>query len=264
MKMIDRYGGSGLIDLVKVSEDSYDLVRDMELYVGHIILSYYDEFLKLYSEYLNEISIPNNPISKLENVSSLLWEGLFSYEDSFEYMPIESTFASKQGVDVVLGKGVCRHVSSFTTDLLLKSGTYCEDFLCFSSYSQLCETLDGNAANHQANLLKYDGNYYVYDVLSNRLLRFISPIELTDYSGECFLYYKPKLDLQCGFISLEELEMKLIGFNSSSNSIGIERKEYDEIVKETTILFARKLKLLSELKSESDKIKVKIYKGING
>jgi hypothetical protein len=87
---------------------------------------------------------------------------------------------------------------------------------------------------------------------------------LTDYSGECFLYYKPKLDLQCGFISLEELEMKLIGFNSSSNSIGIERKEYDEIVKETTILFARKLKLLSELKSESDKIKVKIYKGING
>ena len=41
--MIDRYGGSGLIDLVKVSEDSYDLVRDMELYVGHIILSYYDE-----------------------------------------------------------------------------------------------------------------------------------------------------------------------------------------------------------------------------
>lgn len=264
MKMIDRYGGSGLIDSVKVSEESYDLVRDMELYVGYIILRYYDEFLKLYSEYLNEISISNNPISKLENISSLLWEGLFSYADSFEYMPIDSTFTSKQGIDVILGKGVCRHVASFATDLLLKSGTYCEDFLCYSSEIRVHETLDGNAANHQANLLMYDESYYVYDVLSNKLLRFISPIEVTDYDSKCFLYYKPKLDLECGFMGLEDLEKKLVEFHYSSNSKSISKKEYEEIVRETAYLYAKNLKLLPDLKSESDKIKVKIYRGING
>ena len=108
------------------------------------------------------------------------------------------------------------------------------------------------------------GNYYVYDVLSNRLLRFISPIELTDYSGECFLYYKPKLDLECGFMGLEDLEKKLVEFHYSSNSKSISKKEYEEIVRETAYLYAKNLRLLPDLKSESDKIKVKIYKGING
>lgn len=258
MYMISNYGGSSLAGSYKKKFEQWMLSIAWQQYIGSTTFEYYEEFLKLCSDYLKEISISNNPISILENISCLLWEGFFSHDDTFEYsMDTASAFSAKLGINVVLGKGVCRHVSSFATDLLLKFGIYCDNFCCYTSNIRVAENLMGES-NHMANLIKYNGNYYVYDVLINRLLSFISPIEVGDFENKNFFYYKPKIDIELGRISLIDLERRLREFKTSTDSKTISRKEYDEIVKETTFLYTEHIGLLPDFVKEIDKVKRKI------
>ena len=96
-------------------------------------------------------------------------------------------------------------------------------------------------------------------MLTNKLLRFTSPIEAEDYEGKTFFYYKPKTELEYGLMSLMDLEEKLIEFESSIGCT-ISKKEYDEIVKETAYLYAKNIGLLFDYARESDKLKHKIYR----
>lgn len=264
MYMIDKYGGCKLNAFSEENKSEYIISSLWQQYTCSSIFAYYDEFLRLCSDLLKEISIPDNPISILENMSNLLWQGLFSYGNVFEYAEdIKSTFSVKLGIDVVLGKGVCRHVSSFATDLLQKMGIYCDDFYCYSSDTKIMSDLMGEA-NHMANLIKYDGNYYVYDILINKLLSFASPIELEDFEDELFFYYKPEKDIELGCISLIDLENRLKEFESSTGSSTISRSEYYEIIRETSSLYVKNICLLPDFCKESNKLKEKIHSSVRG
>ena len=259
MSLIAKYGGDELLKNILNLKDEYTMLTLKDHFESKELLMYYRQFLKMCSSLTKEIAVSNNSISIIMFIDLMMTMGYFSYGKKLEYSnTTKEVLNSKLGLSVVTGKAVCRHRSSFTTDLFKLSNEYSDNFYCLTSNTSKKEKLSGNG-NHMANVIEYEGASYVYDVTNHLFFDFRSPLELMSKSGNTFLYYKPELELVREKFSLEDLENKLIKYKKSSEKCKISLSELNEIKKKTTSNIIAKTKVLRDFEEDSKDIKKKIY-----
>lgn len=82
----------------------------------------YQEFLTNYNK-LNKIFDLNNPIEIQTMFSYLLYKGYLSKEKTFEFSGDQArNIKLLLGTNIFTGKGVCRHISAMSVDILNDAG----------------------------------------------------------------------------------------------------------------------------------------------
>lgn len=259
MDLFRKYHGEELLKNMLELRDDYAICEAKDSIERRELISYYRKFIKMCSEITNEMAIPNNSISSILLLDVLMKIGYFSHGKKIMHVKgIEDILKSKPGISVVTGKVVCRHKANFITDVFKLLPGFCENFYCLRSDISKKETLSGHG-NHMANVLEYNGVYYVYDATYHIFYEFRNPIELISKEKKEFLYYKPEVQLAMEKVSLEDLETRLREYKKSSNSKKISLKELNEIQSETASNIVAKSKILNEFELNTYAIKKKIY-----
>ena len=231
------------------------------------LLVEYKKYIKLCADLVYEIAIPNNSISLMSFMDFSLPRGFFSYN----VIPItdedDTRFAGKaDGISIVTGNGVCRHVSRFITDVLNYTPEFCENFYCVISTIRKSEFLDGSST-HIANLIRYHGTYYVYDCFNNLFFEFTSLVEvrsvyhfrLEEDQRPVYMYYKPLNQMIKENMSLDRVKEHFEWFKGSAETKGISPVELIEIRRETLGRMLENESKLKDFESDTSKIKEKIY-----
>ena len=191
-------------------------------------------------------------------------EVIFSYNGILKYSShIDDDISGFLGINVILGKACCRHITSFQSDVLAKNFLISEPFHCYMTEDNLLDA-HGLLPNHVINLINYNGIYYGYDATNDKLFEFVSENKMQQVFTDkpSFLFYAPHSDMITNGMSREENEDKIKAlFKKSEGKKIISKDEYDEIR-----YFAKSItnneRLLNDYKESSKKYIKKITKGI--
>lgn len=262
MDLVKKYQAGEIFKEVTHLIRDYKVRELKEAVENEELLTLYRKFIRMCEELSNGIVIHNNSLSLAVFIDYMIQMGYFSYGKNIKLFKdgIDKELISKSGLSIVLGSGKCRHYASFTTDLFTKCGILCENFPTFLSNVTMRKTLSG-AENHMANLVEYNGIYYVYDTFNHTFYEFRNPIELiekTNSNDKGFLYYRPKSSLVFDKMDLEELERKLQDFKKSSEGNKISLKELYEIEKETKEGIKLNSKRIKDFANETNEVKKKM------
>ena len=110
----------------------------------------YDTFLNMYIK-LNENLELKNPLGVFSLFTMLLWDGYLSYNKS--YNPNDEDFIcilvndNLEGINILNGKGVCRHTSSLLSDIYTKLG--------INNRKLGCYVYNPNEKNHFKKIKNY-------------------------------------------------------------------------------------------------------------
>lgn len=195
------------------------------------LLDTYNKLIDIIAKLIKELSLPNNPISMAIITNRLLHLGYFSMDNMFIPCNTKKDIKTRLGINVIKGIGSCRHVGYFYKDISNKNNVFCENFFCSPT------DMDINAqATHVASLIKYNGEYYVFDVYNDGLYEFISPLTVKEMCNRfnTSLHYKPQLQLIIDGLSKDHIENNLKLFMKSSNNKHIELSEYKEILNDSS------------------------------
>ena len=259
MKLVKKYQLDGSYKEAANLISEYKVRELKESVENGEILTLYRKFIRICEELSNGIALPNNSLSLVIFTEYLIKMGYFSYSENMKVFKtgVDKELVSKSGLSIVLGSGLCRHYASFTTDLFKRSDMFCENFPVFSADSPVKNHLN-EETNHVANLIEYNGIYYVYDTFNHSFFDFKNPVELiekTKLKDKIFLYYRPRTSFIFDKMDLEELERKLQDFKRSSESEKISLKELYEIEKETKESIAMHGKTIKEFAVDTREIK---------
>ena len=259
MDIISKYGDYDvLVDGVSEERELFKrrYMSDLNRYSG--IIGDYKSFLYLTSAFLKEITIKDNFINTALTISLLL--NMFSYKNKFEISNARyiDVVTSMLGINVIYGKGCCRHCASFGADIFKEMGLSVENFYCKLDEKPIKHQIH-EPAHHMANLIEYDGNKYVFDIMNGVFFKFISATELKNFTNDLYLSYLPRILLLKEGISVEELESRLVLYDKESKKEQLSAKEYVEILKETRSKLDENSKIISDYKHDSEPIKKKIY-----
>ena len=230
----------------------------------------YNQFIKLIAQIIKELKLTNNSIALSILLRKLIFNGYFSKDTSFKADSKESFYdvESFEGMDIIDGKGCCRHLASFYHAIFTEIGNYSQIFPCYLGNID-CTLSEAfvNPANHAANLIKNDGLIYVYNSFTNGILRPIDKFtveKIVDYENyiPTKYYYKPSAGVMtCSFNFDEAMNiMKLLEEDSKRDHI--DYAKYQEIKKEANAIFMKNNSLFEDLKSESKKYTKKISDGM--
>lgn len=81
----------------------------------------YQEIIKNYNK-MNKTFDFNDPIEIYTMYNHVLYNGYLSLNKKFEYCNKDNDMNSKLGINIITGQGVCRHISSLLTDILIDYG----------------------------------------------------------------------------------------------------------------------------------------------
>ena len=265
MNIISKYGDyNALIDEMDENRVAFKkrCISDLRKYSD--IISDYKTFLILTSSFLKEITIKDNSINTALTISSLL--NNFSYGNKFKDdndKDVDIVF-SVLGMNVIYGEGCCRHCSEFTRDLLDMMGISNENFYCKLDECNINHQLHEKAL-HLTNLIEYEDIVngeivnHVFDVLNGSLFKFIGATKLENYTKDLYLSYLPRLSLTKDNMNIEDIERRLILFESQSKSEQLSANQYVEILKETRSKIEENRKIISDYNHDAQSIKEKIY-----
>ena len=114
------------------------------------IRTLYQQFIKNYNQMNTEFRL-NNPIQICTMFSYLLYEGYLSKDKEFQFSGAEARDISAiSGTNIIMGKGVCRHISSMFKDILNDYGIEAYNLGCY------CRTYNVNI-----NILEHQKYSYV-------------------------------------------------------------------------------------------------------
>lgn len=212
----------------------------------------YDEYIKLASKLINEVSLDNS-ISKCLLVSVLVYAGVFSY-DNFKFENADDILYTRLGLNVINGEGCCRNFSHFTKDIFTSNNDYCENLAVMYLNKKDKRKATRGLANHMINLIKYNGILYGFDTSSQfgELYYFINGFELLpiEESAKSYMYYKPYLDFVYSYWSFQELKEKLMLLNENVGK-RITENEYKDIVKETDLKLEKEITLVQDFMKDT-------------
>ena len=259
MNIISKYGDyNALIDGMNENRVAFrrEFASDLKKYSD--LISNYKTFLILTSSFLKEITIKDNSINTALTISLLL--NNFSYKNIFRHSneTISDIVFSVLGINVIYGEGCCRHCAGFTSDLFNEMSISNESFYCKIDKHNINHQLHEKAL-HVTNLIEYDGKMYVFDVLNGLLFKFISATKLENYSKELYLSYLPRLSLTKDNMNIEDIERRLILFESQSKTEQLSANQYVEILKETRSKIEENREIISDYNHDAQSIKEKIY-----
>lgn len=155
----------------------------------------YGEVIKNTCEFYQKLGISDSPIKIFAMYVYMYRSGYFSYNNYFEYSTNMKDFAGLQGVDVILGSGVCRSISSMLKDIFKNLGyesynltikasknsiTKLQNFsnialkknIKSKKFVKIVDILTKNIpiANHAITMVKKDDKNYIFDSTNDGFL----------------------------------------------------------------------------------------------
>ena len=160
----------------------------------------YEDYIKIASKLVNEITPNNDDLSKINTIMYLIRDGIFSYTNSFiDKSPCVDIIRSKTGINILEGSGCCRHFASFINDIMPES----THLTCVGEVTDPLES----EANHVINKINYNGKIYGFDAFNGVLFDFINKFEMLEIGEDDMrLYYKPYAEVMFYKRSFEEIK----------------------------------------------------------
>lgn len=142
----------------------------------------YDEILKHYSE-LNKVFDFNDPVEMFALYIYVLEKGYLSLHHSFKYCEVHKEIHGFLGIETILGKGVCRHMSATLVDIFKNNGVISKECgVVLGDEKELCYS-----TNHSIVEVEKDGIIYLLDP-TNALTFKPSTSRSIYVSGEDYIY----------------------------------------------------------------------------
>jgi len=202
---------SYLLESQKIWEDEMELEKQNY----RTLISDYDSYIKIISKLVNELNCCKDNLSKLNIITKLMYNGIFSYENTFfKELDASSILQCKLGLNIVDGYGCCRHTAEFIQDVIPESKT----LTCVTK----CKKPFRKEANHMVNLAEYNGLVYAYDAYNGgALLKFDEDFRMIplDETIKTYFSYKPYAEIIYYKRSLKEIRDFLELCKESRNSI---------------------------------------------
>lgn len=216
----------------------------------------YDKFISISSQFVKDLALPDNSISLAFVIGQLIKMGVFSSNNKYIEECKHDTFYTKEGFDIVLGHGVCRHFAAFLKDIFEKLEIFNQKYTCVDKDILIPQKLNGKT-RHVANVIKYNEKCYVYDSYNNKIFNFIMPNVVLDLEKHFYLVYKPELLMWDEALTKEDIIERLQMYKSSCKSY-LNYKDYYEIKMESFANLEKNIKLIDDFTGDTYDIKQKI------
>ena len=259
--LIDKYSSGSLFDDIEERQIIWHIMLDAERKKYAQLFEDYKVFLKACRELVEELSIDESSLSKIKCIDKLLSLGKFSYGSNFSYDSFPQELFGIHGVFVVLGRGCCRHLTSFATDVLSQGNDFCDKFYCKATQFPMTETLDGSA-DHTINIIKYNDGYIGYDITNHEECYFISPMQLKTVKSLMYMHYRPELQMAFEGMNREHLERNLLDYSQSVGTFDLTDEKLSDMSCEVSAKIISKLKVVQDFEKSTEEIKEKIYRQI--
>lgn len=222
----------------------------------------YKEFIKLIAKLTNELALKNNSISHSRIIALLIHNGYLSVDSVFKIPNSKSEelllkdINNFLGIDVVNGRGYCRHVSDVHEKVFQANNLYGPSISC------LTDSNTNYLSNHEINLIEYNDVLYAHDVINLEFYKVYDEFSLEAFNL-CYdidkifniLYYIPRDDYIENKSKLDILT-KIEKLRNNTKKAPISKQELDSIIEETNQRFKNSKSLLSDFKNETnEKIK---------
>lgn len=256
-------------DIIKASFEKKDMVFLNSIKYSNCI-GYYNELIKMAAELIKELKANNNSIILSMLVRELVFNGYFSENNVFDAVSGVNYYDvyGFSGLDIVNGKGCCRHYVSFYNNLFNELGI-------LNYYTPCCMTNDNDVclndaflmgANHVINTVSYQDTLYGYDCYTNAILKFIDAFtmlevcnhNIEDKTIRCF--YKPSVEMMLYGITYDEMYERLKSFLESSRNNHIDYAKCLEFNRAVFDICHDNKKLLKDFKGETKTLIKKITK----
>lgn len=205
----------------------------------------YESFIKLVSNLVNDVTPSKDELSKINTIMYLIRDGVFSYTNSFqEKTPCIDLIQTKAGINILEGKGCCRHIASIINDIM-------PEFTHLTCVGEIDNPFQSEA-NHVINKIVYDGKIYGYDAFNGMLFDFISEFEMisVDRVYNETLYYKPYAEVLFYKRGLEEIKVFLEQIKKCGKK-SISPWEVSEIALDVSLSIMCNKKLINDFKCDT-------------
>ena len=251
-------------ELIKLNYDEYLEEEKSENNKYAYLISLYNKYISIIFDLVHELEIKDNQISTIQIITTLLLNGVFSYNGVFEKKSgIKDILISRNGLNVIDGIGCCRNVSAFIKDIM-----DIDEFPCVISYISDKHLATEREVNHTINLIYYKGVSYGFDAYNNgNLYKMISEFEMVPFDDKLkyYAYYKPYYDMIYNGKSLLDIRKSLEYYKQVCGK-HISKDEFEEILKLTNLRIkdgeflirafrSDTKKLICELKEEIEEVK---------
>ena len=252
-------------ELIRLNRDEYLEDEKIENSKYASLICLYNKYILKVSDLVDELEIKDNQISTIQIITTLLLNGVFSYNGIFEKgRGIKDILISRNGINVIDGVGCCRNVTAFIKNIM-----DIDEFPCVISYISDKHLAREKEVNHTINLIYYKGVPYGFDAYNNgNLYNMISEFEMVPFNDKLkyYAYYKPYYDMIYNGKSLSDIRQSLEYYKHVCGN-HISKEEFEEILKLTNIrmkngeslirYFKSDTKdLICELKEEIEEVKV--------
>ena len=187
----------------------------------------YDELINKLAYLLKKLGYDSSLDTSLI-LSFIINNGLLSYDKVLKNSSTSDELIDKLGISIIRGYGVCRNYSSIHKDIFRINSMFDKYFYCYEGIGSGI----GKQANHVINLIKYNDNYYGFDMYNgNRLYRFINEFEVREISlnTNYKLRYKPYYEIVSGESNIDDINRYLDTFRICSKNKYIDPYEYDQL-----------------------------------
>ncbi len=158
-------------------------------------ISLYDTYIEEVTEFLKTLELSSSLEYSIA-LENLMSKGYFSLSKQFEREEPKQDLSTCMGLSVLMGKGCCRNITSFHTDVLEKLNRYHKRFYCCYDYP--LKRGKNHPADHMISLIKDHKTIYGIDLNNGvTLYHFTSPFilkSLSVYSSNK-LSYKPYIEM---------------------------------------------------------------------
>lgn len=210
------------------------------------LINSYKSYIELVKKLIEEITPSKDNLSKIHTIMNMMMDGIFSYSDNFELTSghIDILY-SNTGINILYGKGSCRHISGFISDVMPDS----KILTCVGEKDNPYES----EGNHTINLIDYDGKKYGFDGTNGGILyNFISEFEMKPVNADVkdSLNYKPYGEIMFfrrSFVEIKEL-LEQIKKNGSST---ISHEQLSDIALSSQLSIASNMDIIEDFLSDS-------------
>ena len=207
--------------------------REMASYYRNCLLDY-QEYITFIGSLFKALHVQNNVFVLSILLRKLILGGYLSYQNQFsdDEHGFFYEYPYHEGLDVVAGHGVCRHVADFYDDIYQELHLYHGLFPCyFANDPCSLEKAFTCRCDHVLNLVSFDDVLYGYNVFSNSIMKFQDQYTLSEivpenqHKGRILCFYKPSVDIMKYRSTYDQIFKRLKEFEKNSLKYGI---HYDQ------------------------------------
>lgn len=193
-------------------------------------------------------------------ISYLINNGYLSNKLSLKRQSPKVDYIGNFGINIVKGEAMCRHFSQMHKDLFNKLQLYSEMFYCVLYKGLIFYSSDKYFSNHSANIIEYNKDLYVIDIMNNnRLFYFIDNYYLREIKSECSNFkirYTPIFDCVLNNKNVDEIRLQLEKHKTYNTRIISD--EYKKIKYDTLMYLNKNRNIFIDFHNETSQLKNEI------